>query len=110
MLVCVVEGGGEGKHTELEFSGPYCLGWVGDEVFGKVALDTADHVVVGGLATCADDAKGVVLHDGCATDAAQEPLLHTALEAKDSDFGRGNLNFDSDFPECDPRDEDAEHD
>jgi predicted short-subunit dehydrogenase-like oxidoreductase (DUF2520 family) len=62
---------GEGEvRTELEFTSPYCLGWVGDEVLGEVALDTADHVVVRCLAALAYDAEGVVLHDGCAADAA----------------------------------------
>jgi hypothetical protein len=72
--------------TELELTGPYCLGWVGDEVLGEVALDTADHVVVRCLAALADDAEGVVLHDGGAADAAEKTLLHAALEAEDCDF------------------------
>jgi hypothetical protein len=104
---CVDNDGWEGLHTKLELTCPYCLGWVSDEAFGEVALHTADHVVVCRLATLADDAEGVVLHDRCATDAAQKTLLHAALEAEDCDFGRWDLNFDWHFAESDPGDEDA---
>jgi hypothetical protein len=33
-------------------------------------LNTADHVMVGGIASLADDTKGVVLHNGCAADSS----------------------------------------
>lgn len=60
----------DGRHTELELTCPYCFGWVGHEVLGEVTLHAADHVVVRRFAAWADDAEGMVFHDGCATDAA----------------------------------------
>ena len=56
--------------TELEFSGPYSLWWVLNEVLGEVSLNTADHVVTVGFAALADNAESVVLHDGGAADAS----------------------------------------
>ena len=94
--------------TELELTCPDGLGRVGDEILGEVALHTANHIVMCRLATLADDAEGVVLHDGCAADAAQKTLLHAAFEAKHCDFGRWNLNFYWHFPEGHPGDEDAD--
>ncbi len=75
------------QHTELEFSGPHGLGRVHDELLRKVALNTADHVVVWGCAPLAVDAKGMVLHDGCPTNSSQETLLHAAIEPKDGNLG-----------------------
>jgi hypothetical protein len=95
------------EHTEFEFASPHGLGRVRNEVFGEVALDAADHVVVCGLATCAYDAECVIFHDGGAADAAEETLLHTALEAEDSDFGRRDFDFDCDFAEGNPWDQDT---
>jgi hypothetical protein len=95
------------EHTEFELASPYGLGRVRDEVLGEVALDAADHVVVCGLATCAYNAECVVFHDGGAAYAAEEALLHAALEAKDGDFGRGNFDVDGDFAKGDPWNQDT---
>jgi hypothetical protein len=93
--------------TELEFSCPNSLWGVLNEILGKVSLNTADHVVTVGLATFTDDTEGVVLHDRGPTDASQKTLLHAALEFEDCDLGRGDLDFDGDFTECNPGSEDA---
>jgi hypothetical protein len=95
------------EHTEFELASPHGFGRVHNEVLGEVALDAADHVVVWGLATCAYDAECVVFHDRSAADAAEETLLHAALEAEDGDFWRGDFNFDGDFAKGDPWDQDA---
>ena len=57
-------------HTKLKLSRPNSLRRVGDEVLCEVSLNTADHVMVGGIAFLTDDTKGVVLHDGCAADSS----------------------------------------
>lgn len=72
--------------TKLELASPHSLGRVLDERFGKVTLHATDHVVTVGLGTLADNAKGVVLHDGGAADPAKKTLLHSALEAEDGDL------------------------
>lgn len=57
-------------HTELELSCPYSLWWVGDEVFGEVSLNATNHIMMSSIASFADDAESVVLHDGRATDSS----------------------------------------
>lgn len=113
------------KHTELELPSPHSLGGVADETLGEVALHTANHVVASGLASLANDAKGVVLHDRGAADPAQKALLHATLELEDGDLGRWlnaecqlqlgerrthytyNLDLDGYFSESDPGNGDA---
>jgi hypothetical protein len=78
--------------------------------------------VVRGIATFADDPEGVVFHYRGAADAAEEALLHAALEADDCHFGRRlgmlvelrpgkevayDFDFDGDLAEGDPGDEDT---
>jgi len=58
------------EHTELELSCPYGLWWIGDKVLGEVSLNTTNHVMMGSIASLADDAEGVVLHDGRTTDSS----------------------------------------
>jgi hypothetical protein len=97
----------KGERTEFEFARPHGFRRVRDEVLGEVALHAADHVVVRGFAAGAYDAEGVVLHDRCAANAAEETLLHASLEFDDGYLGRGDLNLDGDFAEGYPWDEDA---
>ena len=82
---------GMGEPTKLELASPHGPRRVRDQVLGEVPLHAADHVVAAGPAALADDAERVVLHDGGAADAPEEPLLHAALELEDGDFG-GRLN------------------
>jgi hypothetical protein len=58
------------RHTELELACPHSLWRVGDKVLGKVTLNTTDHVMMGSVASLADDTESMVLHDGCATDSS----------------------------------------
>jgi hypothetical protein len=60
-----------------------------------------------GFSALADDAKGVILHDRGATNAAQETLLHATVELEDGYLGRGDLYVDRDLAKSDPRDEDT---
>lgn len=90
---------------KLELTRPDRLGRVADQTFSKVALDTANHVVAVGLAALADNAERVVLHERSTADAAQQALLHAALELEDGDLGRGQLDLDGHFAESDPRDD-----
>jgi hypothetical protein len=76
--------------TKLELTGPERLGGILDQATGEVALHTANHVVNAGLAAFADQAEGVILHDGGPADAAEQTLLHAALELDDGDL-RGGL-------------------
>jgi hypothetical protein len=61
----------ERGRTEFQLAGPHCFRGVQNEVLGEVALHAADHVVGAGLAALADDAEGVVFHDGCAAYTAE---------------------------------------
>lgn len=76
--------GNVSEHTKLEFSGPHRLGWVVDKGLSKVALDATDHVMVRRLSTLAYDSKGVIFHDGCSADSPEKALLHSAVEAENS--------------------------
>lgn len=76
------------ERTELEFSGPQRLRRIGNQIPSEVALDAANHVVAAGFSALADDAKGVVLHNGRAADAAQQALLHPALKLDNGHLGR----------------------
>ena len=58
------------EHTELKLACPYSLWWVGDEVLGEVSLNTTNHVVMSSIASLADDAESVVLHDGRAANSS----------------------------------------
>lgn len=78
-----------GRHTKLQLAGPNSLGGILDQLGSKVSLHTANHVMIWGFASFRNDAEGVVLHDGCARDAAEETLLHASVEAQDSDAGGG---------------------
>lgn len=88
--------------TKLQLPSPNRLGRVGDKGLRKVALDTTDHVVMLCLSTLANDTKGMVFHDRGAADAAQQTLLHPALELEDCDLGRWNLDIDGNLTEGNP--------
>lgn len=51
------------RRTKLELPSPNCLGRVGNKLFRKVTLDTADHIVMRRLSTLADNPESMVLHD-----------------------------------------------
>lgn len=74
------------RRTKLQLPCPDSFGGIGDEVPREVALYTTDHIVVRGFAAFADYAECVVLHDGGATNAPQEALLHATLELQDCYF------------------------
>lgn len=70
-------------HTELHLPCPHRLGRIHNQAFGEVALNTADHVVIGGLAALANDTKCMIFHDRGAADSSEKTLLHAAIETKD---------------------------
>jgi hypothetical protein len=76
------------RRTELQLPCPHRLRRVRHQLLGEVPLHTADHVVVRRVLALADDAEGVVLEHGRAADAAEQALLHAAVEAEDGDLGR----------------------
>lgn len=78
----------KGGSTELQFSCPDCLRGVSNKRPCEVALNAADHVMMGRLASFANDSKRVVFHDRSTADTTQETLLHAALEAYDCNLRR----------------------
>jgi len=59
------------------------------------------------LTALRDDTKSMVLHDGGAADAAQQALLHAALELNHRNLGARDFDFDGDFAERNPGNQDA---
>jgi len=78
----------EKQCTEFKLPSPHRFGWILDESSCEVTLDTADHVMVWRFSALADDSKSMVLHNGGATDSAQETLLYSTVKAENGDFGR----------------------
>lgn len=61
--------GSQNYHTELEFSCPYCFGWIGYQTFCEVALNATYHIMTWSFATLANNSKSVVLHNRCTTNS-----------------------------------------
>lgn len=98
----------QGAHTELQFSCPDLCRRVRNKALGEIALDTANHVMIRRMASFADDTESVVFHQGGTADASKKPLLHSPVEPEDGDLGRGDLYFDGDLSDCNPRQSDSE--
>lgn len=78
---------GSGAHLDL--TRPDVRRGILDELFGEIALDTTNEVVLPGLLAFADDSEEVVFPDRATRYPREHALLHASLEVENSDLGRG---------------------
>jgi hypothetical protein len=74
-----------------------------DQPHREITLNTTNHIVVLGIYVLTDEAESVIFLDCRSGDTTEETLLHTALEAKDGDLGRGKFDVNGNLADEEPR-------